>query len=362
MGKEYYFSLDSSVLILKPKADIRKVYLELSSRCNLSCPMCFKNTFRDPEGFMSMEIFEKILKDLREFTTVEHIIFGGIGESSMNENFFKMAELIKQANYMLTITTNGYFLNELQLANLVDMRIDEIVISVETGDIGHPSFRYVEQLLSKLQKIKERKNTAKPAVSIETVLTKTNYKDFKNIVNKLLQYDIRKVVISNLIPVYEQFVNLTLYQDDNKENDLQLRKEISSVVTAKVSAVLPNFRLKTERHCNFIENNATVIRWDGEVVPCYRFLHDGVEYVYSQKKEIHAHSFGNVLKSSLKDIWISKDYSWFRYKVKNAFFPSCTDCDLKNGCDFVKTTEMDCWGNSPSCADCIWWRNIVLCP
>lgn len=360
--KEYIFKMNAGELILKPQKDLKKVYMELSSRCNLDCPMCFKNTFTDPEGFMSKETFDKVIKDLKEFPEVEHIIFGGIGECTMNPHFLDMIRKVKNEGYMITITSNGYMLSDLLIMQLIDLKVDELVVSVETGDVGHPSFKYVEKLLKKISKLKEKRNTGKPALSIETVLTKKNYEDFGNIVKSLLPYGIRKVVISNLLPVYEHFLGLELYSEDSKEKDVELRKLISNAVTAKVSAVIPNFKLKTERHCNFIEKNATVIKWDGEVVPCYRFLHDGIEYVYGQKKEIKSHSFGNINKFSLSEIWTSKDYSWFRYKVKNSLFPSCTDCDLKDGCQFIETTAQDCWGNEPSCADCLWWRNIIMCP
>ncbi|MNO01582.1 hypothetical protein D3C81_2217640 [compost metagenome] len=48
--------------------------------------------------------------------------------------------------------------------------------------------------------------------------------------------------------------------------------------------------------------------------------------------------------------------------MKNYMYPSCTDCDLRDACDFVKTSDIDCWGNEPSCADCLWSRRIVQCP
>jgi len=99
-----------------------------------------------------------------------------------------------------------------------------------------------------------------------------------------------------------------------------------------------------------------------EVVPCYRFLHSYTEFIFGRKKEVIAHSFGNVFKEKLSDIWTSKDYEVFRYNVKNAIYPSCTDCSLRNVCDFTKDTEFDCWGDNPSCADCLWARGISKCP
>ena len=57
-----------------------------------------------------------------------------------------------------------------------------------------------------------------------------------------------------------------------------------------------------------------------------------------------------------------KEYETFRYIVKNAIYPSCTDCSLREVCDFTKNTEFDCWGNHPSCGDCLWARSLIQCP
>ncbi len=80
------------------------------------------------------------------------------------------------------------------------------------------------------------------------------------------------------------------------------------------------------------------------------------------KKEVVAHSFGNTFKEKLSDIWTSKNYEVFRYNIKNSIYPSCTDCSLMDACSFTENTEFDCWGNNPSCADCLWARGIIKCP
>ncbi|MGQ9585737.1 MAG: hypothetical protein ACUVXG_10090 [Anaerolineae bacterium] len=40
-------------------------------------------------------------------------------------------------------------------------------------------------------------------------------------------------------------------------------------------------------------------------------------------------------------------------------FPSCVDCGA--ACDYAEQNE-DCWGNVPSCADCLWAQDVVRCP
>ena len=51
----------------------------------------------------------------------------------------------------------------------------------------------------------------------------------------------------------------------------------------------------------------------------------------------------------------------FRWTVRNSHYPSCIDCQQADGCVMAQTNEGDCWGNRPSCGDCLWARNIVVC-
>ncbi len=79
-------------------------------------------------------------------------------------------------------------------------------------------------------------------------------------------------------------------------------------------------------------------------------------------------------EQSLADIWTSEKYTWFRFTMKNYMYPpSCTDCDLRDACDFVKTTDIDCWGqraelcrlplveeNSPVPDSAVYVREVLL--
>lgn len=359
--RTHIVQMNAGELILKPGLTLKKLYLEISSRCNFSCPMCFKHAFTDGEGHLDKQLFYRILDDLKEFPAPVHLLFGGIGECTVHPDFDELVAAVKDRGHALTIATNGYLLDDRRIALLLDAKVDEIVVSVETGDIGHASFRHVQGLVRRLEAAKKERAADWPAVIIETVLTRDNYADYGRIVDALSPHGVRRAVISNLMPTSPRFVGLELYGHDVSRG-AGLRKHLTDLTYAKMYAVIPQFTLNTERHCNFVDQDAAVVRWDGALVPCYRFLHDGVEYVYGRKKEIKAHSFGSLKESSLADLWTSRDYALFRHRVGNALFPSCTDCDLKDGCQFVETTEHDCWSNSPSCADCLWWRNIIMCP
>jgi radical SAM protein with 4Fe4S-binding SPASM domain len=169
--------------------------------------------------------------------------------------------------------------------------------------------------------------------------------------------------MSNLLTTDPEHRQLVLYSHPEPAEIKQFKSELlKKVLLAKTRCSVPKFEIKTDRYCEFIEQNALVVRWDGAIAPCYRFLHTATEFVEGRRKEIHACIFGNVQHESVLDIWNQRDYAWFRYQVHNSSFPSCIDCQLKDGCEFIKSTISDCWGNENSCADCLWSRGIIRCP
>jgi len=113
------------------------------------------------------------------------------------------------------------------------------------------------------------------------------------------------------------------------------------------------------RRCRFVEDRALVVGWDGGVSPCYPLMHSYPYYIYGRRKEVSRYVLGRVPERPLAEIWTSDEYVLFRAKVREMRFPSCVDCGL--ACTYAEDNE-DCWGNVPSCADCLWAQDIVRCP
>ncbi len=361
----YVFHMDNIEIHIPRDPDMRYLFLEITNRCNLKCEMCFKQYWEDREGDMPYALFLKILEDAKEFPELRMIYFGGIGEPTVHPDFMRMVEMVKSNGYAVGISTNGFLLTQERMEKLVELGIDLIYISldsipVQPTDIGHIMPSVTVDRLKKLSEIKRRRGTEIPHIGVEVVVTRENYTLLGKIAEYLAGYDINSLLLSNLIPITEEHSKQIVY-----DGSVDIQPYLDELYRNSYSGFLlrvPEFRLRTERHCDFIENRVAVIRWDGEVAPCYRLLHTYPEYIFGRRKKVYAYSFGNVKDTALRDIWTSREYLWFRFVVKNALFPSCTDCPLADACDFVKDTRADCWANEPSCGDCLWWRKIVQCP
>ena len=48
---------------------LSRVYIEPTSRCNLTCGTCIRNTWREPLGDMDIAVFDRLVAELGDFPT-----------------------------------------------------------------------------------------------------------------------------------------------------------------------------------------------------------------------------------------------------------------------------------------------------
>lgn len=351
-------------LVFHPLPSVERLYLELTNRCNLNCQMCYRQAWEEPMGDMTSGLLHKILSELKVFSDLKEIILGGIGEPTIAACFQEAVELFTQ-DYEVTVTTNGTTLNEDMIDFLLAQGVARIVLSVDSIDddifqgLRHESPNLI---LKNTRLIAEKRKGSKPEIVWEFLAMKRTLPYLTETVRQAGNLGVDQILISHVLPMAKEMIPEILYQPVLPETEDIFRKALNFGLARQLKVVLPKNELKTDRNCKFIETQSTVIRWDGEVSPCYRFLHSYPEYVLGRYKEIKAHTFGSLYEKTLYDIWTTPDYMSYRYKVLHSGYPSCTDCEFVSGCDMVLHADMDCLGNAPSCGDCLWGRGITYCP
>ncbi len=361
MEYESFTLNETTVINIKKSNNIKKLYIEASSECNLNCKMCFKQAFSEESGFLEIKTFKRAINET--INNLQEVVFGGIGEPLTHRNLTEMLQLIREKNSktLITINTNGTLITDKIIDDFIELKVNEIAISCETGDIGHSNIETVLRLTNKITQKRDKQQKGKPIITITTVLTKENYQDFPLFAAEVIKAGASKIMVSNLIPTHSRHQELMLLTETD-DQEKQLISLILNKTIGRIYTIYPNFKIKTERYCPFIEKNAAVLRWDGKIAPCYRFLHNTTEYFLKRQKDVKPYIFGDLNNKDIYDIWNEREYLWFRFKVKHNMFPSCTDCKFREYCDFLVNTDKDCWGNSPSCADCLWYRSYAICP
>jgi radical SAM protein with 4Fe4S-binding SPASM domain len=103
--------------------------VETTAKCNLYCPMCPRETHKQPKEDMSDEVFERLVKG--SAATAEHMMLIGLGEPFMDRKIFDRIGYCEQHGISSLLSTNGTFLDEKAAARLLDSPLAHITLSFD---------------------------------------------------------------------------------------------------------------------------------------------------------------------------------------------------------------------------------------
>lgn len=344
--------------------DVKRVYVEVTTDCNFSCITCIRSSWQDEHEHMAWETFENILKNLKELPNLESVHFGGFGEPMMHPRIFDMLQAVKGLGLKVEMITNGSYLSSENIQHLIELELDVLFTSLDSTDEEEynqirqgADFRSVYQNIANLQAEKRERKADKPRLGIEFVAMKKNFSRLPKLIRTAWNLNASQVIVTNLLPYHESMKDEIVYDIDDT-GCLFVRESLLTSVLAQMS----HMKLRTERYCKFVSEKSLCINCQGYVSPCYAMMHTYQCYIYGRQKEMYPCYLGNVNDKKLSEIWMDHGYVTLRQLVNEFHFPSCTDCKSLDGCCYTESNEMDCWGNSPSCAECLWARRIIACP
>lgn len=357
-------------LILHPRLpDAQKLYIEVTTGCNLQCATCIRNVWSDPDDNMSRETFDRILAGMDGLPDLQRVIFTSFGEPLTHPGILEMIEAVRKKGLAVTLGSNGLMLKPAVSRELVRLGVDRLMVSVDGGlaeTFEKVRGTYLDQIVENMRQfneIKKEMGSLFPTLGFETVILKSNLSELTEISSLAAQMNASKILVSNVLAYTEEMFNERLYGYEpvqpEKYQSWALRAD-AWVMWATLD--LPRMHWGAERRCRFIKDKSIVVGWDGQVSPCYALSHNYSYFAVDGKnKRVSRYELGNVHEQSLAEIWMSEDYVRFRSEVNAFHFPSCPDCDLRETCDLRENNE-GCWGCNPSCADCLWAQDIVKCP
>jgi putative metalloenzyme radical SAM/SPASM domain maturase len=110
-----------------------KLFVEVTTRCNLHCAMCVKEAQgqRIREGDMTRETYQRLAP---AFPHLQALVLNGIGEPLLNRNLEHFVELAKRdmpASGWIGFQTNGQLLGAKRAQSLASAGVDRICISAD---------------------------------------------------------------------------------------------------------------------------------------------------------------------------------------------------------------------------------------
>jgi tungsten cofactor oxidoreducase radical SAM maturase len=367
---EYWLNEREGDLILHSRlSDLRKLYIQPTSGCNLHCRTCIRNVWEDPEAQMSMNTFERLVESLVDLPDLTRVVFTGFGEPLLHPNILEMIQTVRDHGLAVTLGSNGLLLDAEMARELVRLGVDRLVVSVDGvkpetyAAVRGAKLSRVLTNIHTLNQVKGQLGSLTPTLDIEFVVLRSNVAELAELAGLAMRLNAARVLVSNLLPYTEEMRTEILYGYEPRPPFSAHGWPVKADAWVMWGTLeLPRMHWGAERRCRFVRDRAIVVGWDGGVSPCYA-LSQNYSYfaVDGRKKQVSRYVLGNVNEKPLAEIWTSEEYVRFRSEVRGFHFPSCPNCDLREGCDLRGRNE-GCWGWNPSCADCLWAQDIVRCP
>ena len=367
---EYWLDEREGDLILHSRLpDVRKLYIQPTNGCNLRCRTCIRNVWGDPEAQMPMNTFQRLVESLVNLPNLTPVVFTGFGEPLTHPKILEMIQAVRDRDLAVTIGSNGLLLDAEKARELVKLGVDRLVVSVDSvKPETYAALRgaMLSRVLTNIHALNQMKNqlgSLTPVLDIEFVVLRSNVTELVELAGLALRLNAARVLASNVLPYTEEMRTEILYGYEPCPPFSARGWPVKADAWVMWGTLeLPRMHWGAERHCRFVQDRAIVVGWNGGVSPCYALSQNYSYFTMDgRKKQVNRYLLGNVNGQPLGEIWMSEEYVGFRSEVRGFHFPSCPNCDLREGCDLRGRNE-GCWGWNPSCADCLWTKDIVWCP
>ncbi|GAB4419431.1 MAG: tungsten cofactor oxidoreductase radical SAM maturase [Anaerolineales bacterium] len=378
---------------LRPSVNsLRRVYVEVTNKCNLNCATCMRNVWDVNYGRMTDETFARILLGLQACSPKPDIFFGGYGEPLSHPRILTMIEQAKAQGHHVSLITNGTLLNRETARQLIELQLDMLWVSldgatpecyadVRLGDALPTVLENLKQLqLQKHLRFGDSSWSGYPKLGIAFVAMQRNIQDLEAVIKLgtrlgAVEFSISNVLAHNPELHAEELYERTLNLDSNRYNQpssplvyfpvMDVNDQTSNAVLSLLKSAnrLEFFGGRLTQNidqCPFVERGSLSVRWDGKVSPCLPLMYTHQHYLAERERTSHAFFVGDLNQEELTDIWNQPEYLALRKRLQEFDFSPCTFC---NSCEMAGENQEDCFGNThPTCGGCLWAQGLIRCP
>ena len=103
--------------------------VETTAKCNLYCPMCPRETRKQPKEDMAPEIFDRLVAE--SGGSAEHMMLIGLGEPFLDPLIFDRIEHCARHDISTLLSTNGTLLDEAASERLLRSSIEHVTLSFD---------------------------------------------------------------------------------------------------------------------------------------------------------------------------------------------------------------------------------------
>jgi PqqA peptide cyclase len=293
------------------------VLCELTYRCNLQCPYCYNPlALREYRDELSTEEWCAALGDAADLGVVQAHFSGG--EPTLRRDLARLVDAASRVGLYTNLITQGTFLDDARLDELVGSGLDHVQISIQAPD-AELADRIAgtaahEKKLDALRRVLERD----VALTLNCVLHRDNHDTIDDVIAFAERLGITRLELANV-----QFYGWAYRNRAVLMPTLKQVLHAESVVAAarerlrgkmEIVYVLPDYFGEFPKPCmNGWGSEFMTVTPNGYVLPC------------PAAAAITSLSFENVRRRSLRDIWTNSE-SFQRYRGTGWMPEPCRSC------------------------------------
>jgi radical SAM protein with 4Fe4S-binding SPASM domain len=248
--------------------------VETTAKCNLYCPMCPRETHKQPKQDMADDIFKRLVSESGR--SAEHMMLIGLGEPLMDPKIFDRIEYCERHGVSTLLSTNGTLLDERACERLLSTPLEHITLSFDGST--KESFEFYRKG-ARFEKVRDN--------FVRFARMKHERGSKLQIVVQMVRMERNAGEVDDFIRFWSSIPGVD--QVRVKEDETNLLQPEGGHAGAS-------------RHpCHYLWRGPMYVKQSGEVYPCCQsYMLDGVPV-------------GHIEKSSIEEIWNSDEMQRMRY-------------------------------------------------
>ena len=239
--------------------------VETTAKCNLYCPMCPRETYKQPKEDMPDAVFEKLAGDAAQ--SAEHMMLIGLGEPFLDPKIFDRIGSCEKHGIHSLLSTNGTLLDEATCGRILDSPLAHVTLSFDGAT--KESFEYYRKG-AKFEKVRDN--------FLRLARMKAERGKGPQIVVQMVRMERNAGEVDDFIAFWRRQPGVD--QVRIKEDETNLMRPDAGHTAA--DWLYP---------CHYLWRGPMYVKWNGDTYPCCQSYMLGGEPV------------GNILRDGLERIW-----------------------------------------------------------
>ena len=250
--------------------------VETTAKCNIYCPMCPRETHKQPKADMADDIFDSLIRQAAD--SAEHMMLIGLGEPFMDPKIYDRIEFCHRHSVSTLLSTNGTFLDDQAADRLLRSPLEQITFSFDGAQ--KESFEFYRKG-AKFEKVRDN--------FVRFARMKEERRSNLQIVAQMIRMERNAGEVGEFLKFWSAIPGV---------DQVRIKEDETNMLRPEAGHGGEDWK----HPCHYLWRGPMYVKQNGDVFPCCQ------AYIMAGD----ASAVGNLERSSLEEIWNSDEMQRMR--------------------------------------------------